>query len=222
MIRVEKVLDKRELKEFIAFPSLLFRDDPNWIEPLYLEREEHLSKKNPGTDHIEWQAWVAKKQGKVVGRITAQIDSLHRELHGEDTGHFGMIDAVDDPAVFSALFTVAEEWLRSKGARKITGPFSLNINQESGLLVEGFDTPPSALMTHAKPYYAPQIAQQGYSEGIDLLAYWMKRTDLHFSPSLTRMMDQVTQKGDRSPPQPQALSRGDAGAARGVQLRVAT
>ncbi|KKO56465.1 N-acetyltransferase [Serratia sp. TSA_130.2] len=194
MIRIEKVLDKRELKEFIAFPSLLFRDDPNWIEPLYLEREEHLSKKNPGTDHIEWQAWVAKKQGKVVGRITAQIDSLHRALHGEDTGHFGMIDAVDDPAVFSALFTAAEEWLRSKGTRKITGPFSLNINQESGLLVEGFDTPPSALMTHARPYYAAQIAQQGYSEGIDLLAYWMKRTDLHFSPSLTRMMDQVRKK----------------------------
>ncbi|WP_164040472.1 N-acetyltransferase [Serratia marcescens] len=194
MIRVEKVLSKRELKEFIAFPSQLFRDDPNWIEPLHVEREEHLSKKNPGTDHIEWQAWVAKKQGKVVGRITAQIDALHRELHGEDTGHFGMIDAIDDPAVFSTLFTVAEEWLRSKGARKITGPFSLNINQESGLLVEGFDTPPSALMTHAKPYYAAQIAQQGYSEGIDLLAYWMKRTDLHFSPSLTRMMDQVRKK----------------------------
>lgn len=105
-----------------------------------------------------------------------------------------MIDAVDDPAVFSALFTAAEKWLRSKGARKITGPFSLNINQESGLLVEGFDTPPSALMTHAKPYYAPQIVQQGYTEGIDLLAYWMKRTDLHFSPSLTRMMDQVRKK----------------------------
>ncbi|MDU7471368.1 MAG: N-acetyltransferase, partial [Serratia marcescens] len=112
MIRVEKVLSKRELKEFIAFPSQLFRDDPNWIEPLHVEREEHLSKKNPGTDHIEWQAWVAKRQGKVVGRITAQIDALHRELHGEDTGHFGMIDAVDDPAVFSTLFTVAEEWLR--------------------------------------------------------------------------------------------------------------
>ncbi|EKL1160996.1 N-acetyltransferase [Klebsiella pneumoniae] len=194
MICVEKVLNKREFKEFIAFPSQLFRDDPNWIKPLHVEREEHLSKKNPGTEHIEWQAWVAKTQGKVVGRITAQIDSLHRELHGEDTGHFGMIDAVDDPVVFSALFMAAEEWLRSKGARKITGPFSLNINQESGLLVEGFDTPPSALMTHAKPYYAAQIVQQGYSKGTDLLAYWMKRTDLHFSPSLSRMMGQVRKR----------------------------
>lgn len=64
MIRVEKVLSKRELKEFIAFPSQLFRDDPNWIEPLHVEREEHLSKKNPGTDHIEWQAWVDQKTGQ--------------------------------------------------------------------------------------------------------------------------------------------------------------
>ncbi|RYM78040.1 N-acetyltransferase [Serratia liquefaciens] len=194
MIHIEQVLDKRDLKAFIAFPSSLFRDDPNWIDPLYLEREEHLSKKNPGTDHIEWQAWVAKKEGKVVGRITAQIDALHRELYGEDTGHFGMIDAIEDPAVFSALFAAAEAWLRSKGALKITGPFSLNINQESGLLVEGFDTPPSALMTHAKPYYAANLERQGYTQGIDLLAYWMKRTDLHFSPSLAKMMSQVRKK----------------------------
>ena len=194
MIHIEQVLDKRDLKAFIAFPSSLFRDDPNWIDPLYLEREEHLSKKNRGTDHIEWQAWVAKKEGKVVGRITAQIDALHRERYGEDTGHFGMIDAIEDPAVFSALFAAAEAWLRSKGALKITGPFSLNINQESGLLVEGFDTPPSALMTHAKPYYAANLERQGYTQGIDLLAYWMKRTDLHFSPSLAKMMSQVRKK----------------------------
>lgn len=194
MIRIETVLDKRDLKAFIDFPSSLYRNDPSWITPLYVEREEHLSKKNPGTEHIEWQAWVAKKEGKVVGRITAQIDSLHRERYGEDTGHFGMIDAIDDPEVFRALFTAAEDWLKSKGALKITGPFSLNINQESGLLVEGFDTPPSALMTHAKPYYATNLEHQGYTQGIDLLAYWMKRTDLNFSPSLTKMMAQAGKK----------------------------
>lgn len=191
MIRIEKVQDKKKLKEFIAFPSTLFRDDPNWIDPLFIEREEHLSKKNPGTDHITWQAWVAIKEDKIVGRITAQIDTLHRERHGEDTGHFGMIDAIDDPEVFRALFATAEEWLREQGAHKITGPFSLNINQESGLLIEGFNTPPSVMMPHAKPYYAAGVEQQGYTKGIDLIAYWMKRTDLHFNPSLTKLMDKV-------------------------------
>ncbi|MEG3130976.1 N-acetyltransferase [Pantoea cypripedii] len=194
MIRIEKVQGKSELKNFINFPSTLYPDDPNWIEPLYLEREEHLSKKNPGTEHIEWQAWVAKKGDEVVGRITAQIDSLHRDLYGNDTGHFGMIDAIDDPEVFSALFAAAEDWLKSKGASKITGPFSLNINQESGLLIDGFDTPPSALMTHGKPYYAANVEKQGYEKGIDLIAYWMKRTDLNFSRSLTKLMGQVREK----------------------------
>jgi hypothetical protein len=194
MIHIEKVADKRDLKAFIAFPSSLYRDDPNWIDPLFIEREEHLSKKNPSVEHIEWQAFLAKKDGKVVGRITAQIDSLHRERYGQDTGHFGMIDAIDDPAVFEALFAAAEAWLKSKGANKITGPFSMNINQESGLLIEGFDTPPSALMTHGKPYYANYLEQQGYSQGIDLLAYWMKRTDLHFEPSLTKLMAQMRKK----------------------------
>ncbi|MEN4930747.1 N-acetyltransferase [Erwinia billingiae] len=194
MIHIEKVADKRDLKAFIAFPSSLYRDDPNWIDPLFIEREEHLSKKNPSVEHIEWQAFLAKKDGKVVGRITAQIDSLHRERYGQDTGHFGMIDAIDDPAVFEAIFAAAEAWLKSKGAVKITGPFSMNINQESGLLIEGFDTPPSALMTHGKPYYANYLEQQGYSQGIDLLAYWMKRTDLHFEPSLTKLMSQMRKK----------------------------
>ncbi|MEN4978861.1 N-acetyltransferase [Erwinia billingiae] len=194
MIHIEKVADKRDLKAFIAFPSSLYRDDPNWIDPLFIEREEHLSKKNPSVEHIEWQAFLAKKDGKVVGRITAQIDSLHRERYGQDTGHFGMIDAIDDPAVFEALFAAAETWLKSKGAVKITGPFSMNINQESGLLIEGFDTPPSALMTHGKPYYANYLEQQGYAQGIDLLAYWMKRTDLHFEPSLTKLMSQMRKK----------------------------
>lgn len=135
-----------------------------------------------------------KKEGQIVGRITAQIDTLHRERYGEDTGHFGMIDAIDDPQVFAALFDAAEGWLKSQGARNITGPFSLNINQESGLLIEGFDTPPCAMMPHGKPWYAAHLEQLGYQKGIDLLAWWMQRTDLTFSPALKKLMDQVRKK----------------------------
>ncbi|WP_411914271.1 GNAT family N-acetyltransferase [Pseudocitrobacter cyperus] len=194
MVSIEKVVSKPERKAFISFPSSLYRGDPNWIPPLMMERLEHLSGKNPGTEHIQWQAWVAKKNGRIVGRITAQIDSLHRERYGDDTGHIGMLDAIDDEEVFSALFAAAESWLAAGGTRKITGPFSLNINQESGLLIEGFETPPCALMPHGKPWYAAQVEQQGYGKGIDLLAYWMQRTDLSFSPALTRLMEQTRKK----------------------------
>jgi len=194
MIRIEKVINKQDLKSFIAFPSSLYHNDPGWIAPLYMERMEHLSEKNPGNEHIEWQAWVARKNNVIVGRITAQIDTLHRELYGEDTGHFGMIDAIKDQEVFSALFSAAESWLKSKGARKITGPFGLNINQESGLLINGFNTPPSAMMTHGKTYYARALEQQGYRKGTDLLAYWMQRSDLHFPKPLFTLMDRVRKK----------------------------
>lgn len=194
MISIEKVSSKQDLKAFINFPSTLFAGDENWIDPLFVEREEHLSKKNPASDHVVWQAWLAKRGSEVVGRITAQIDSLHRELYGPNTGHFGMIDAIDDEEVFAALFKTAEEWLISQGAHQITGPFSLNINQESGLLVDGFDTPPSALMTHGKPWYGKHIENLGYSKAIDLIAYWMKRTDLHFEPGLTKLMDNVRKR----------------------------
>ena len=189
MISIEQVSDKAGLKAFISLPSHLYADDPHWVQPLHVERIEHLSAKNPASDHIHWQAWIARRGGEVVGRITAQVDSLHRDLHGMDTGHFGMLDAIDDEAVFSLLTHTAETWLRKQGAHRITGPFGLNINQESGLLVDGFDTPPSALMEHGKPYYAARLEQQGYAKGMDLLAYWMRRTDLSFTPALTSLMD---------------------------------
>ncbi|MBA1200200.1 N-acetyltransferase [Pseudomonas capeferrum] len=191
MIFIEQVSDKAGLKDFISLPSHLYAGDPNWIEPLHIERLEHLSAKNPASDHIRWQAWVARRGDTVVGRITAQVDSLHRELHGSDTGHFGMLDAIDDEEVFRALTHTAETWLKQQGTRIITGPFGLNINQESGLLVDGFDTPPSALMNHGKPYYAQRLEQQGYSKGMDLLAYWMRRDDLNFTPALASMMDRM-------------------------------
>lgn len=150
-----------------------------------------------------------KKAGQIVGRITAQIDTLHRERYGKDTGHFGMIDAIDDPQVFAALFGAAEAWLKSQGASKISGPFSLNINQESGLLIEGFDTPPCAMMPHGKPWYAAHIEQLGYHKGIDLLAWWMQRTDLTFSPAL-KTDGSGAQKGDHSLHQSSTVCRRDA------------
>jgi hypothetical protein len=194
MISIEQVSDKAAMKAFISLPSRVYAGDPNWVQPLHVERSEHLSAKNPASEHIRWQAWIARRGGEVVGRITAQVDALHQDLHGADTGHFGMLDAIDDEQVFALLISTAETWLRQQGAHRITGPFGLNINQESGLLIEGFDTPPSALMDHGKPYYAKRLEQQGYTKGMDLLAYWMRRTDLTFTPALTSLMDRMRGK----------------------------
>lgn len=183
------VLSKADLDTFIRLPGKLHRNDPHWIEPLHLERREHLSSKSPVFAHLKWQAWIAWSGTDPVGRITAQVDTLHRQLHGQDTGHFGMLEAVDDPAVFETLMATAESWLLEQGARRITGPFNLTINEESGLLVEGFDRPPSAMMGHGLPYYGARVEALGYRPAKDLLAYWMLTDELNFPPALRRMMD---------------------------------
>lgn len=189
MVVSEQVKGSAALNTFISLPGTLYQEDPCWIEPLHMERREHLSSKNPASDHITWQAWIARRGNTPVGRITAQIDTLHRDLHGATTGHFGMLDAIDDPHVFQSLLSAAETWLWEQGARQITGPFGLNINQESGVLVEGFDTPPSALMTHNHPYYAKHLEALHYRPAIDLFAYWMRSDELNFPAPLQKMMD---------------------------------
>lgn len=182
LIVIKPVLSKSDLDLFIRLPGLLYRNDPHWIEPLHFERRQHLSPKNPVFGHLKWQAWIAWAGDKPVGRITAQVDTLHRQLHGNDTGHFGMLEAIDDPAIFESLMSTAESWLRQEGAHRITGPFNLTINEESGLLVEGFDEPPCALMGHSKPYYGTRIEGLGYQPAVDLLAYWMRTDELNFPP----------------------------------------
>jgi hypothetical protein len=107
----------------------------------------------------------------VVGRISAQIDQLHLERYGDQTGFFGLLEAEDDPRTFHALFTAAESWLRGEGMRRVRGPFGLSINEESGLLVDGFDTPPMVLMPHGLPYYPARVEAEGYCRARDLLAY---------------------------------------------------
>ena len=162
-----------ELKRFIALPARLGAKDRNWITPLIMERIEALSPKtNPFFDHAEVQLFLATRGGRDVGRISAQIDQLTPQpAPGRLDGHFGMIAGEDDPAVFQVLFRAAEDWLRARGRTHVVGPFNLSINEEVGLLVEGFDTPPMVLMGHDQPYVGGRVEQQGYVKAKDVFAY---------------------------------------------------
>jgi hypothetical protein len=159
------------LDRFIRLPERLHRDDPQYIAPLHLERLDALTPKNPFFGHADVQFWLARRDGRDVGRISAQIDHQGLAVRPDATGHFGMIAADDDPAVFRALLTTAEDWLRARGMTRVLGPFNLNINEEMGLLVDGFDTPPMLLMGHDKPYAGPRIEEQGYAKEKDVFAY---------------------------------------------------
>jgi hypothetical protein len=146
------------LDRFLTVPAGVYADDPAWIAPLFLERRMHLSPRhNPYFQHARWQAWIAWRGVKPVGRITAQIDALHLERYADATGFFGMLEAEDRQDTFGALLDTAERWLRERGIRRVRGPFSLSINEETGVLIEGFDTPPVFMMGHARPYYAARI-----------------------------------------------------------------
>lgn len=173
-VSVRPVTGRRQLKTFIDVPWHIYSDDPLWVPPLRLERRLHFSKFNPFFRHGEWQAWIAYRGDQPVGRVSAQVDQLHRQHHGADTGHFGLLECVDDAGVCAALMHSAETWLAARQTRHISGPFNLSINQECGILVDGFDTAPVVMMPHARPWYGRLLEEQGYRPLKDLFAYWVK------------------------------------------------
>ena len=169
-LEILPVRDRRALARFIRLPERLYRGQAGFVAPLRLERRDALSRdKNPYFQHAKARYWLALRNGQAVGRISAQIDRLALERHG--VGHFGCLDAEDDRAVFQALTAAAESWLADEGVARCQGPYSLSINQQCGLLVEGFHEPPMMMMDFAPPYAGPRLAEQGYGKAKDLLAY---------------------------------------------------
>lgn len=169
---IHRVDGRGDLKRFVRVPWSLYRDDANWVPPLMAERMGHLNRKtNPYFAGAEAAFWIAVRGGRAVGRISAQVNRAHLERYGDATGHFGFLEGTDEGEVFQALTGTAEAWLRERGMARVLGPFSLSINDESGLLVDGFDTPPSLMMGHARPYYARRLEEQGYRKAKDLIAY---------------------------------------------------
>ena len=195
-ITIRPVLNKKDQITFLKVPFPIYASDPNWVAPMFLERFEHLSeKKNPYFQHATAQLFIAEKDGKPVGRISAQICQLHQERYKDSTGQFGFLEAVDDPAVFAALFKAAEDWLRAKGMKRALGPFSFSINDETGLLIDGFDTMPNMMMGHATRYYQKRVEEQGFTKAKDVLAYEFDNVK-GLPPAMRRMVDRMMASGD--------------------------
>ncbi len=184
-IEIVPVTTPALLKRFIRLPALLHKHDPLFVPHLEIERGEAFSSKhNPYFEHAEVQFWLAQRNGRDVGRISAQIDKL--ATPGQ--GHFGLIEAEDDPVIFASLFATAESWLRTRDCVEVLGPFNLSINEETGLLVKGFDTPPMVMMSHDFAYVAPRIEALGYTKARDLIAY-LYDVEKPLPRALQRMVD---------------------------------
>ena len=168
---VRPVETKADKKAFVNLAWDVYRDDPAWVPPLKDEVHGLITPgKNPWFEHAKAKLWLAERDGKPVGRISAQVDELVQEQMGQGTGQWGMLETLDKEAA-AVLIATAEAWLREQGMTSSMGPISLSIWDEPGLEIEGFDEPPTAMMGHHRPEYRQWIEDAGYEKVKDLLTY---------------------------------------------------
>ncbi len=159
------------LKPFLEVVDDIYRDDKCYIRPLDMMVKDRLAPRSPFFQHAEGTIFLAYKQGRCVGRITAHIDHEHLAKHRDATGFFGFFDTVDDQAVADALLDKAARWLKDRGIKRIRGPLSLGMNDEVGCLVDGFDSPPMLMMPHHRPYQSGLIERNRF-ERIRTMYAW--------------------------------------------------
>jgi GNAT superfamily N-acetyltransferase len=176
---IAPVRGRSDLAAFVALPYELHRSLPGWTPLLRRDVRAVLDPaRNPFFDHAEGQLLLARRDGRVVGRVAAIHDRLHDETHGGRVGFFGFFECVDDPEVAGALFDAAAGWLHARGRDTLRGPVSPSINDEAGLLVDGFETPSVLMMPHNPPYYGALVEAAGFHKKKDLFAFRSTRAEL--------------------------------------------
>ncbi len=147
--------------------------DPVWVPPLLIDQKSRFDPKNPFYEHGEVESFLARRgpNGEIVGRISAVVNHAHNRHHQDQVGFFGYFDCVDSTDVARALFDHAGRFLKDRGLTSMRGPANLSVNDEIGMLIEGFDTPPVIMMTHNPPYYNRLVEECGFIKAKDLLAY---------------------------------------------------
>lgn len=186
-VTVRPVESAKDRKAFVDFAWEAYRDDPAWVPPLKDEVHGLITPgKNPWFEHARAQLWLAERAGRVVGRISAQVDELVQQAMGQGIGQWGFFDALDGEAA-EELIKTAEDWLRGQGMTSSLGPISLSIWDEPGLEIEGFDEPPTAMMGHHRPEYRTWIEAAGYVKAKDLLTYELDITHWE-DPKIDRLI----------------------------------
>jgi hypothetical protein len=171
-IQLKEVNTLRELKQFVSFQYLLYRDNKYWVPPLRTDELQSLRKdKNPAFDFCEAKYWLAYKNGKIVGRIAGIINKKYNEKWNEKAARFGWFDFIDDTEVSSALLHAVEVWARTNGMNCIHGPLGFTDMDGEGTLVEGFEEVGTFGAIYNYPYYPEYIERAGYSKDIDWVEY---------------------------------------------------
>ena len=170
---VKPVNTRKEKSQFFKLPWRLYRDDPNWVPPLRADQWQLLNfKPHPFYEDAEIQTFLALRGGEPCGRIAAIVNNAHNREHGENRGFFGFFESVDDQDVATALFDAVRAWFAEREITAIRGPTNPSMNYECGLLIDGFDSPPTFMMTYNPPYYADLIEGCGFAKTQDMYAFW--------------------------------------------------
>jgi len=172
-IEISKVTSRRERDAFIEFQWQIYGDDPAWVPPLFVERKAFLDRdRHPFYKHGDAALFLARRSDKIVGRIMASDDPNYNSLHESNVGCFGLFECIDDNDVAAALLAAAASWLRQKGRTEIMGPIDYSTNYVCGLLIDGFQFPPTILTAHNPPYYRQLLESCGFAKAKDWYAWW--------------------------------------------------
>ncbi len=206
-LKLVEVTSAADRSRFVELVYRLYRNDPNFVPPLRQEAKALISglKGNPWFEHGRAKFWMVERGGEIVGRISAQIDSLVLKHVHPSMGQWGCFETIDDPAVAALLIETAENWLRSEGMTRSQGPVSISIWDEPGLLVDGFHRPPLVMMGHHLPYYQKHVEAAGYA-GVKDLHGW----DLDISKPFPEMVQRIvaaSEKNSRLVTRPVDMSR---------------
>lgn len=189
---VKRVSTRRQKKQFLELPWSLYRDDPNWIPPLRGNQKELVGyRPHPFYESNQAQTFLAFRGKEVCGRIAAILNQGHIERYSERRGFFGFFECVDDQRVANGLFDAVRRWFAEQGIHCMRGPTNPSLNYELGLLIDGFDSPPTFMMTYNPQYYARLIEGYGFRKTQDLYAFWGHREML---PKIRAKLDPVAKQ----------------------------
>jgi GNAT superfamily N-acetyltransferase len=194
-IEVSAVKGFGDLRQFVDLPFRLHAGTP-WIPPLKLERYQFLTRKlNAFFKHGEAEYFLARRDGRVVGRITAQIDSAYNEFHHSRTGMFGFLEFEDDVEIVTALLAGAESWLKGRGCEQMLGPMSFQLNDDAGILFEGFEREPLIREPWHPPYYVQRCEEAGLTKAMDLYGWGLDISDRErMNPLLPKLSERARTK----------------------------
>lgn len=172
-LAVLPVSTKRQQKQFLELPWKIYADNDAWIPPLRMDQKELAGyAHHPFYARNQCQTFLAQQDGEIVGRVAAIVNYAHNEAYDERRGFFGFFESIDNQDVANELFDAAANWLRDQGMTDMRGPCNPSLNYECGLLIDGFDIPPTFMMTYNLPYYQTLCENYGFTKADDLFSFW--------------------------------------------------